>query len=230
MPLYDNLLTQAGGRQPGGPVARPVGQSSTSLQPSRPGAPVSPSIPAGVVGRPSSRPAMPSGPVGGLRNPRTPAAPEASPAAPPPAGPPSQPAPPVADPKAPFGAPPPATPPKGPFGQPQPQPPGQAPVTNNFSVQYSRIPTRSDLAGLLPGVQVQTPYGTTAMGADGEPVHTFASPESEARYRQDEASYAARYGPTPLASFPGAPTPRVRMGRPAFNPFTGSWLSPEGQR
>lgn len=215
MPLYDNLLTQAGGRQSNTPVAQQTGAASYRMKPSVPSAPAPPSIPAGAVGRPSSRPAQPSVPVGGAPTPPTPAAPVASPAKPPSAG----------TPKKGFGD---TAPPQGGAGGNVPQTPGM--TTNNMApganVAFSRVPTRADWAGLLPGVAVKTPYGTSTMGADGEPVHTFDSPESEARYRQDEANYAAKHTPSMLDSFPGAPKPRVKLGRPFYDVWSGSMVNP----
>jgi hypothetical protein len=80
--------------------------------------------------------------------------------------------------------------------------------------------------GLLPGTPISTPYGHAALGSDGNPVITFASPEHEARYRNDEANYGKQFGPTPFAGMPGAPQPEIKLGRTYYNPFSGAFLTP----
>lgn len=96
-------------------------------------------------------------------------------------------------------------------------------------LNLNRVPSRQDWVGLMPGMRVNTPYGSAQLGSDGHPVIEFASPEHEARYRNDEANYAKQYGPTPFSNMPGAPQPQVRLGRYAYNPFQGSFLVPPSE-
>ena len=228
-PLYDQILTQAGGRTPGSPVARPT-SGGRSMQPSIPSYPSPPSSTVGVTGRPSSRPAVP----GVVQAPQAPTAPASSPAGPTASGTPS-------------GerfltqpehrreiTPQPAAPPPDPMKQPMRVGGGGGSgalngVTQQPTLNLPRVPSRRDYVGLLPGTGIGTPYGPATVGADGDPIIQFPTPEHEARYRQDETQYAARYGPNPIAQFPGAPQPNIRLGRPAFNPFSGTWLSPSVQ-
>lgn len=235
MAMFENLLSQSGGRQSGTPFAQSIGGNSGAsfrLQPSSPAYPAPPSPSAGQPGRPSSRPAMPSAPVGGFPVSRPPAAPAPSPA---PTSPPGAPQPPTAPtaPKtkqpsipdyttSPVTTPPPQPPRTKPDGTTAPT----TPVTNAIA-SFNRVPTRSDMAGLMPGVEARTPYGRASLGPDGRLAHTFDSPEAEQRYNMDQASYANRFGPTPLSSFPGAPTPPITLGRPAWNPWSGTWLTPD---
>jgi hypothetical protein len=199
---------------------------------SQPSYPAPPSVTTGAPGRPSSRPVAP----GVVSAPNAPVAPVSSPAGPTPSGAPNQ---------GPAGAPPrpllgdvPTRPdtttkvglgghntPPAPTGPPPPaavQQPG-----GGVTLQLNRIPARRDYVGLLPGTGISTPYGHATLGSDGQPVIQFASPQHEARYRQDEAGYAAKFGPTPLSGMPGAPQPNIRLGQHAYNPFTGGFLSPE---
>jgi hypothetical protein len=232
-PLYDQLLTQAGGRTSGSPVAR-IGGGGRTMQPSIPSYPSPPSSTAGATGRPSSRPVVPVG----VQAPTAPAAPVSSPAGPTPAGTPLNPRGPIGG-GGPEGVrePPPQVP------QPaQPPPPPQmrygpaggtptAALGNTTPAQptlnLNRVPSRRDYVGLLPGTAIGTPYGAASVGSDGHPVIQFSTPEHEARYRQDETQYRNRFGPTPLSAFPGAPQPIVQLGRPAWNPFTGAWTVPQ---
>jgi hypothetical protein len=244
-PLYDQILTQAGGRTPGSPVARPT-SGGRSMQPSIPSYPSPPSSTVGVTGRPSSRPVVP----GVVQAPQAPTAPVSSPAGPTASGTPSggMPQPPGIDPvqrvpvpSTPITGPGPEAPPEAPR---QPPPPPVDPMTQPMRVgggggsaalngvtqqptlNLPRVPSRRDYVGLLPGMGIGTPYGPATVGADGDPIIQFPTPEHEARYRQDETQYAARYGANPISQFPGAPQPNIRLGRPAFNPFQGTWLTP----
>lgn len=227
--LYNQLLTQAGGRNSGSPIARPTG-GGTSMQVSQPSYPSPPSSSAGPTGRPSSRPVTPSAP-GVLPFPRTPAAPV--PPSPADGGAPGAPSPTAPAPRR-MGIP--TGEPGGPPAQPQPAPQPQGSLTpaatttpgGGVVLNLSRVPARRDWVGLPPGAAVQTPYGHANLGDDGHPIITFASPEHEARYRTDEANYARSYGPTPFAGMPGAPQPPVTLGRSAYNPFSGTWLNPQG--
>jgi len=224
--LYNQLLTQAGGRQSGSPISRPTA-GGTAMQVSQPSYPAPPSPSAGVTGRPSSRPVVPSAP-GGVQAFQPPAAPvPPSPAGPTLPGAPS----PTAQPQR-------RQMPQGPQGlreapaqtQPQPQSsPTPAAVTTpsgGVTLNLNRIPSRRDYVGLLPGTGISTPYGHATLGSDGHPVIQFGSPEQEARYRTDEANYGKQYGPTPFSGMPGAPQPQVRLGRTAYNPFSGAFLTP----
>lgn len=238
VPLYDQLLTQAGGRTPGSPIARPTG-GGRAMQTSLPSYPAPPSPTVGVSGRPSSRPVVPVG----VQAPSTPTAPASSPAGPTSAGTPST--------QGLMGSPTTGQPPSGKTtfqkpGEPPAPPPdpmkermrtgggaGSAALNGAQAappvLNLSRVPSRADYIGMLPGTQIGTPYGPASVGADGHPVISFPSPEHEARYRADETQYASGYGPTPLSQFPGAPSPIVRLGRPAWNPFSGTWLTPNVQ-
>ena len=232
-PLYDQILTQAGGRQPGQPVARP-NSGGRSMQPSVPSYPSPPSSTVGAVGRPSSRPIVPVG----VQAPTAPTAPVSSPAGPTSAGTPLTSNVVLGDSKSggnpggmtTFQHPPPqepaqpAAPPPDPMKQQMRTGGGGAPTA---ALNLNRVPSRADYVGLLPGTGIGTPYGHATVGSDGNPIIQFASPQHEARYRADEIQYASKYGSNPLSQFPGAPTPNIRLGRPAFNPFSGSWLTPD---
>lgn len=250
VPLYDQLLTQAGGRTSGSPVARPMGGGGRAMQPSIPSYPSPPSVTAGATGRPSSRPAVP----GVVGTPSAPAAPASSPAGPTASGTPryrTQPQTPV--PSTPITGPgpeveaPPQTPRIRPDAPPSPPPDpmkermrvgggagsgalnGVSGTVAQPTLNLNRAPSRRDYVGMLPGTGIGTPYGVATIGADGNPIIQFSSPEHEARYRNDESQYKGRFGPTPLSRFPGAPQPTIQLGRPAFNPFTGTWLTPDAQ-
>jgi hypothetical protein len=201
------------------------------MQPSIPSYPSPPSSTVGVTGRPSSRPVVP----GVVQAPQAPTAPVSSPAGPTASGTPSRrgdtqpryretiPQPTTPQPASP--------PPVDPMTQPMRVGGGGGSaalngVTQQPTLNLPRVPSRRDYVGLLPGMGIGTPYGPATVGADGDPIIQFPTPEHEARYRQDETQYASRYGANPISQFPGAPQPNIRLGRPAFNPFQRTWLTP----
>lgn len=232
MALYENLLTQAGGRQSGSPVTRPT--FGGSVQPSQPNYPAPPSPPAGVTGRPSSRPVMPSPPVAGPAS-TAPAVPDSSPAAPPTTGGPKRYGIPEGNPQTQQPVAPAAPPPDPMKQQMRTGAPGGAPTAALSGGQagpaltVNRVPTSSDHVGLLPGVAIRSPYGTHTMGSDGKPAVTFDSPEHEMRYKTDEANYAGQLSTGPLSGFPGAPRQPATLGRPAYDVWSGSWIQPNAQ-
>ena len=103
--------------------------------------------------------------------------------------------------------------------QPMPGPGSGFGSAGPFVINVDRVPSRSELLSLPPGVQVQTPYGT--IGQDGE---LQLSPEGQARYQQAHQARTTEYGPTPFAGDPNAPKPPVKLGKASVNPFTGKWL------
>lgn len=86
------------------------------------------------------------------------------------------------------------------------------------TVAMSRVPTRAELATLPPGTIVTTPYGE--MTQDG---NLIPSPEGMAAYQQAIVSKRQKFGPHPFTHDPSAPPPPIKLGRPSFNPFTGTW-------
>lgn len=107
------------------------------------------------------------------------------------------------------------TPGVAPTPPPQPQigTPGPAPT-----LQLDRVPSRSELMGMPPGTQVQTPYGT--MDSTGK---LNLSPEGQAKYKEAVVQRRKAFGPHPFANMPGAPEMPINLGKPAFNPFSGRW-------
>jgi hypothetical protein len=195
-------------RQPGQPRQPEV--NGAPPRPSMPNTNVPPPGPPtnGPIGRP---PAPPEPPFGGnagsplpLPGGNTPGLPQA-------------PAPPAPQPRQ---APAPA-PALAPSPQPavSPDPVNQAQVTGVFQIPMDRVPSRSELQGLPPGAQVQTPFGV--VGEDGEPKPR--TPEEAQRYQAAVVAKRREFGPHPFAGVAGAPPPPLRLGRPAFNPFSGKW-------
>ena len=86
------------------------------------------------------------------------------------------------------------------------------------TLQLGRIPSRSEMMDMPPGAKIMTPYGE--MGQDGT---VTATPESQQAYQQAVVKKQKDFGPHPFAGDPNAPQPPARLGKPAFNPFSGTW-------
>lgn len=84
---------------------------------------------------------------------------------------------------------------------------------------FDRVPSPAEMAGLEPGVEIVTPYGT--MSQDGS---LNLSPEGEAKYKEAKVQRRKKLGPHPFAADPNSPQIDVRLGGRMFNPFTGRWV------
>ncbi len=83
-----------------------------------------------------------------------------------------------------------------------------------------RVPSRSELQGLPPGMTVQTPYGT--VDSSGK---LTLSPEGQQKYREAVVQKTRQFGHFPGAQDPNAPKPPITLGKPSYNPFTNQWVS-----
>jgi hypothetical protein len=50
-----------------------------------------------------------------------------------------------------------------------------------------------------------------------------STPEDRVEFGRQLAARQAKYGPTPFGGDPNAPKPIIRLGKPAYNPFTGTF-------
>jgi hypothetical protein len=192
-------------RQPGQPVPSQVG--GAPMRPSMPNTFANPPAPASSpVGRPAATPSFAGGP--GLPLPLSrPTSPPARP---------GMPVPPVPAYKQRA-----VEPRVGPRAGVRPddwetQPPHIAVTPPVY--QLDHVPSSSELAGLPPGANIQTPYGSVD--------HTgklTLSAEGQAKYQQAVVQRRKSYGPHPWAGDPAAPPPPITLGKPSFNPFSGQW-------
>lgn len=80
------------------------------------------------------------------------------------------------------------------------------------------VPDAAERAGMMPGTQIQTPYGS--VDSQG---NLIPSPEGAQKYQQAVVTARRSFGPHPWADDPQAPPAPVKLGRKNFNPFLGTW-------
>lgn len=104
----------------------------------------------------------------------------------------------------------------------QPATPGTAPQGTPNRMMMNRMPRLRDMQNLLPGTQVETPYGPVVAKPDGS-YSVQLTPEGKVLYGQEQAAMKSRFGAHPFAADPGAPQPNLIPGQKFFNPFTGRY-------
>src|SRR3990170_2385783 len=203
--------------------------------------PGSPST-AGKPGVQAGRFAFPNPPAPATAPPGRPATPSPAPGA---GTRPSQPgtpapgaAPTAAAPQA-AAAPPPSTP-----GSPQPAPGAGSQKTTGVGAPAAPAPPALDAAGgaatqtftsatippqgsVLPGSQVQTPYGTVSSGPDGSQ-RLALDANGQQKYKESMAALRAKFAvPRVMKGMAGLPEMELKLGASNFDPFSGRFLGKE---
>lgn len=92
------------------------------------------------------------------------------------------------------------------------------PDRNQNVLLMNRIPSKSELFGLPPGITIRTPYGDL-----DEEGNVAVSPEYEQKHKEAIARARQKFGPHPWAGMAGAPEMDMKLGAGFFNPFTNQF-------
>lgn len=87
------------------------------------------------------------------------------------------------------------------------------------------MPSRFELEQMDPNAVVDTPYGQMVTNPESGRRELVFSPEGKQAYAAEQQRIRSKFGPNPFRNLPGAPQMEVEPGKPAFDPFSGRWIS-----